>query len=184
MDTEQLMSDTMRRHMPGIKTQAQYDAVMAALDATRLVLNSILEQKLTQEAEAMQLLNAAFQVAKKATELQEKLSEVPTEATSSAADPFRNPPTQFEDNPEIQELQRHPQFNEVEMQAALMNHLETIETWDQLTAWYASTKKDRDQVKTQSLRNELLDAIRAKKNEWCVQCRNPHFDGGCECGKA
>lgn len=175
MDSEQMMADMMRKHMPGIKTQAQYDAVMTALEATKEALSAILAQDTAREAQAMMTLSAAFEVARKATELREKLGEVPDGAVSDAAAPFRD----LE-----QELKKHSQFDEVEIQLGLLRHLETITTYDQLTAWYASTKEFRDQVKTQSLRNELMDTIRAKKSSWCVQCRNPHFDGQCECGKA
>ena len=35
---------------------------------------------------------------------------------------------------------------------------------DALNVWYARTKVERDRVVTQSLRNSLLDSIRAKRN--------------------
>lgn len=139
-----MMAETMRRHMPGIKSQAQFDAVMTALEATKEILGAILDQDAAREELATTALQAALEVARKATELHGRLSEVPEGALSEAAAPFINAPA-----PE---------------QSELLSQLEAITTMDQLTAWYAFTKGQRDLIKTQSLRNELLDAIRAKKN--------------------
>ena len=163
MDVEKMMAETMRRHMPAIKTQAQFDAVMIALEATKEMMSGILEQDAAKEASAFAALQAAMDVARKATELQEKLQEVPEEAISDVAAPFRG----F--SPEEEELRRHSQFDEVTAQQRLLGDVEGIGTMDQLTAWYASTKPDRDQIKTQSLRNELMDAIRAKRNSLAAQ---------------
>ena len=149
MEVEKLMAETMRRHMPAIKTQAQFDAVMIALEATKEMMSGILEQDAVKEATAFQALQAAIDVARKATELKDKLDEVPEGAISDAAAPFRTAPAQF---------------TEEEVQKGLLRHLETLSTMDQLTAWYASTKEHRDAIKTQSLRNELMDTIRAKRN--------------------
>lgn len=149
MDAEQMMSDMMRRHMPGIKTQAQYDAVMAALDATKEVLNAILAQDFPRRVKAVEALSLSFYVTEKATELTHKLEEVPEAATSAASEAFKATPAQF---------------HEHEVQTTLMSQLADITSSDALNAWYSHTKPDRDKIVSQALRNELLDAVRAKRN--------------------
>lgn len=146
---DQLMADMLRKQMPGIKTQAQYNAVLGALDAVRLVLNAILTTDAPKEAEGRKALEMAFDVAAKATELSNKLEEVPEAATSTMAEEFKNPPAQF---------------HEYDHQRQLLNELEAVADVDGLNAWYASTKDRRDKIVTQGLRNILMDAIRARKS--------------------
>lgn len=165
----EVMAELLKQQMPGIKSQAQYDATLAALDCTVAALNAIFTSASDKDFDlAREALDLAFRAARKSTELTEKLEEVPEAVTSPAGDVFKKPPAQY---------------HEREIQVQLLADLLSISTYDELTRWYAATKGQRDQIVSQSLRNELLDQVRAKKNTWCVQCRNPHFDGVCECGK-
>ena len=148
MDQEQIMSDLLRKQMPGIKTQAQYNAVLGALDSVRLTLNSILTGDKTREAEGRKALNMAFEVTAKATEVTNKLEEVPEAATSKDAEVFKQPPAQF---------------HEYDTHNRLLAEMEALADLEALNAWYASTKDRRDKVVSQGLRNSLMDAIRAKK---------------------
>lgn len=147
-DQEQLMADMLRSQMPGIKTQAQYNAVLGALDAVRLILNAILIGSVSQALKGREALEMAFDLTAKATEVSKKLEEVPEAATSNMAAEFKNPPAQF---------------HEYDHQRQLLTELETIADVDGLNAWYASTKDRRDKIVTQGLRNILMDSIRAKK---------------------
>jgi hypothetical protein len=144
-----MMAEILKRQMPGIQSQAQYDAVAGALDAARLVLNGILEGKADQEAESRRALETAFEAVKAATTATRRLEEVPEAATSEASKAFKEEPAQF---------------TELEDQRRLLAELDAITGQAALTDWYNATKPRRDKVVTQSLRNELLDAIRAKKN--------------------
>jgi hypothetical protein len=149
MRPDQMMAEMLRKQMPGIKTQAQYDAVVGSLDAVRLVVNAILEGGGSKEAEARQALEMTFTVLAKATEVTNKLEDSPEAASSPAAEKFKAPPAQFQ---------------EQEVYSKLMGELETLGTLDALNFWYGQTKPERDRVVTQSLRNSLMDSIRAKRN--------------------
>ena len=145
-----MMADLIQQQMPGIKSQAQYDAVLGALDAVRLVLNAVLEKNYTQESEGRKALEMAFEAARQATELTNKLEEVPEAATSEASKVFKEAPAQFE---------------EADIQKRLLSELDGLSTFSELSTWYTDTKMDRDRIVNPKLRNTLLDAIRAKKGQ-------------------
>jgi len=148
-DPNLLSSVLLRDQMPGIKSQGQYDAVVGAMEALRMSLNAILEQDSGGETKAQKALEMALDATRKATEITGKLREVPEAADSEAAKSFTSPPAQFE---------------EYQIQRKLMKELDSLETLDDLNAWYALTKEQRDRIVTQALRNTLLDSIRSKKN--------------------
>jgi hypothetical protein len=147
--TEQLVAEAFKSQMPGIKSQAQYDAAVGALEATRLVINSLLNVDRRGELDAQRALELAFDAVRKATELTRKLEEAPEAATSDAAKQFKDAPAQYQ---------------EVEIHSQLTLELQLIRSVGALNDWYASTRDRRDKIVTQSMRNELLDAIRAKRN--------------------
>ena len=149
MSPDQMMADMLRKQMPGIKTQAQYDAVVAALDAVRLVINAILDGGGAKEVEARRALEMTFSALAKGTEITNKLEDSPEAATSPEAEKFKTPPAQF---------------HEQDVVAKLLGELEALGTLDALNAWYGQTKAERDRVVTQSFRNSLMDSIRAKRN--------------------
>jgi hypothetical protein len=142
------MAELLKEQMPGIKSQAQYNAVLGALDAVRLVLNAILEEDKAKETEARKALEMAFDVTAKATEITNKLEAVPEAATSKKSEDFKNPPVQF---------------HEYDIQRKLLTELEHISTLADLNKWYVNTKEQRDRVITQNLRDILMDTVRAKK---------------------
>jgi hypothetical protein len=147
MDLEKQMADMLRQQMPGIKSQAQYNAVLAALDAVRLTLNAILTGDKVKEAEGRKALEMTFDVTAKTTEITNKLEEVPEAASGKHAEEFKQPPVQF---------------NEYDVHKSLLTEAELLKDRDSLNAWYASTKDRRDKIVSQGLRNSLMDAIRAK----------------------
>ena len=86
---DRLIAEALKSQMPGIKSQAQYDATVGALEASRLVINSLLKRDATSELEARKALELAFDAVRKATELTIKLEDSPEAATSSAAQQFK-----------------------------------------------------------------------------------------------
>jgi hypothetical protein len=148
---ELMMAELLRRQMPAIKSQAQYDAVVGSLDAVRAVVNAILEGKPSEEADGRKALEMAFEAARVATHATQQLEDVPEAATSEASKAFKEEPAQF---------------TELEDQRRMLAELEAITTTEALNDWYADTKDRRDKIVNQKLRNELLDAIRAKKNSF------------------
>jgi hypothetical protein len=144
----EMLMQAMRQQMPGLKTQAQFNAALAVFDTVRMTLNYIFDGNATKAAEAKQALDLALDAATKITEITKQLEDVPEAATSPAAQEFKTPPAQF---------------MEYDTQKALLVELEQIASPGELSLWYGETKSRRDQIKSQTLRDTLLDTIRAKK---------------------
>lgn len=147
---QETIASLIQQQMPALKSQAQYDAVSGTLQAVQHLINSILESSKLREQEAAKALDLSLEALRTATELTLKLEEVPEAVSSSAGDAFKNPPAQF---------------SEVELVGELLSQLLDHATVEDLNQWYANTKEQRDKVVTQSLRNELLDAIRRRRNQ-------------------
>lgn len=146
-DPTRLVMQAMRQQMPALKTQAQFNAFMAAFDALRLTLNATFEGDAAKAIEGRSALNMALDVAVQVTEVGNQLRDVPEAATSKAADQFKNPPVHF---------------HEYDEQKALLTELEAVVSEANLRVWYEATKSRRDKVVSQGLRNHLIDAIRNK----------------------
>jgi hypothetical protein len=144
---DHMVLTALRREMPLLKSQEQFNAFRAAFDAFKAVLNAIFENKPANEVEARKLLEMAFTATHQTTELTRKLSDVPEAATSEAAEGFKNPPLEFGEYDELR---------------ALLAELAPIESNSVFDSWYSETKQRRDRIRTQSLRNTLIDTIRAK----------------------
>lgn len=147
-DTQRLLIESMRQTMPGLKTQAQFNAFIGAFDAFRVVMNAIFESDKAKEMEGRKALDLGFKAAEQTTELSNKLRDVPEAATSKAAEEFKKAPDEF---------------GEYDVQRQLLVELATLGSVDDLQAWYGRTKEQRDKVKSQTLRNALMDAIRDRK---------------------
>src|SRR4051812_49724244 len=66
---DRLIAEALKSQMPGIQSQAQYDAAVGALEATRLVVNALLGGDRPRELAAQRALELAFDAVRKATEL-------------------------------------------------------------------------------------------------------------------
>ena len=147
-DVNTLLSQTLGKRMPGMKTQAQFNTFRAAFEAFEAVINNIFSGNAAQEAEARKILETAFTACRQATDISRKLADVPEAATSKAADEFKKAPAEFQ---------------EYDVQQKLLGELGRLQGLDELKAWYEASKPERDSVKSQTLRNVLLDSIRARK---------------------
>jgi hypothetical protein len=85
---------------------------------------------------------------KQATHLGRKLEDVPEVATSKASNEFKRTPYEFE---------------EYDVQQKLLEELGNITDPSGFEHWYQETKERRNSVKSDSLKNTLYDAIRARK---------------------
>lgn len=142
------MTDFLRQQLPRVRTQAQFDAAAGAFEAARLMLNAIVDGDKEREAESRKVFEVALEAVGKASRLADQLEAEPEAASSPAAEAFKRPPAQFEER---------------ELQTQLLGELGAITDADALGAWYEKTKALRDRVVSQGLRNELLDAVRAKR---------------------
>jgi hypothetical protein len=147
-DINQLLAQALKTHIPGLKTQAQFNAFRAAFDAFHAVVGAIFDTDGPREEESRKLLDTAFLACKQATDITRKLSEVPEAASSKAAEEFKKAPAEFQ---------------EYDIQQQLLGELGRLQDLNTLTEWYKASKDRIDLVKSQTLRNILLDAVRARK---------------------
>jgi hypothetical protein len=134
--------------MPGLRTQAQFNAFSAAFDALRTAANGIFERDVTKALQGREALLKALDTLDTVTDVSEKLREVPEAATSAAAEEFKRPPSEF---------------GEYDLQKQLFTELSILATTEDLVIWYTENRGRIDKVRSQTLRNGLLDAIREKK---------------------
>ena len=138
----------LREQIPGLKSQAQFLALVAAIDAVKLAAKGIVERDPSREFAGRDALQKSLDALRQVTEVTEKLDAVPEAASSTAAKAFKEPPVL-----------------EGEVQRALLTALRDITSVRDLSAWYSDNRAQIDQVQGQALRNALLDAVRAKKAE-------------------
>lgn len=138
----------LKQQLPALKSQAQFHAFQAAFEAFRGVMNAIFRESIIAEKESLDALGKAFDVAKQATKITNQLADVPEAASSKQAEEFKNPPAEFQ---------------EYDVQRALFTELVLISSADELTTWYQANRNRIDLVRSATLRNPLLDAIREKK---------------------
>lgn len=148
LDMNQLLAEAIKRTMPSCKTQAQFATFRAAFDAFRATMDSIFQEDKGRMEETRKILDLAFQAAEQATVISRQLNDVPEAATSAASQEFRTPPAEFE---------------EYDVQQRLLAELGGFEELADLQQWYTNSRERRDSIRTQTLRNVLMDAIRAKK---------------------
>jgi len=147
---QDVMLNAMRQQIPNLKTQAQFNVFMASFDALRHTLNSAFGQDRPAFEKAKGVLNQALDAAFQISSIVEQLRTTPEAATSAAAAEFKNPPREFE---------------EYDVQKSLLVELGTKLTVADLQNWYDSNRARIDTVVSQTLRNELFDAIRNRKHE-------------------
>lgn len=135
------------RKIPGLNSQAQYDAAHAAMEVVCLELGLILGR--VNDHKSRNDLVTALDLVEKATDLYLKLSEVPEAATSPAAEAYKQPPAQLTEEGVVD---------------SLLSSLLEFQDKASLMAWYQSpeVKSAIAGVVSQSLRNRLLDTIRLK----------------------
>jgi hypothetical protein len=148
LDMDQVLTQALKSTMPSLKTQAQFNTFRAAFDAFRATMNAIFEGDGAKELESRKILDLSFTAAKQATDISRKLEDVPEAATSKASEEFKTPPAEFQ---------------EYDVQRKLLKELDDLKDTEALTAWYADTKAERERIRSQTLRNVLMDAIRDRK---------------------
>jgi hypothetical protein len=142
--------EMIRQQMPGIKTQAQFDAFMSGFDGLRIAMNGVFLGNDKEVADGRAMIERAFEVAMRVTTVVDKLRDVPEAATSEEAEQFKQAPREFIEEGVCRDL---------------LGELEVISKRDVLSTWYTASRKRIELVKTPKLRNELFDAIRAKRKE-------------------
>lgn len=148
VNAHEVMLNAIRGQIPNLKTQAQFTLFMRAFDALRLTLNAAFGLDKEAYEKGKQALGLILDSAFSMSEVVEKLAENPDAATSAAAAEFKNPPKEF---------------TEYDTQKSLLLELGMLKTAEELQRWYDNNRSRMDGVVSQTLRNELFDAIRVKK---------------------
>ena len=144
------MKDTIAqllKQIPGIKSQAQYDASGAAIASLCAMLEGLLSE--TPDPQARTALDHSLGLVERATDIYYKLAEAPEATTSSASEVFKQEPIQFTEEGTVDRLL---------VELGRFQDKATIQEWYQS----AEVKEQIAKVVTQSTRNRLLDTIRAK----------------------
>jgi hypothetical protein len=147
---EEAMMGMIQQQIPNIKTQAQLNTFMAAMDALRTCVNNYFGRDPEAADRARQALNKALDMAAKMPEIEDQLAEMPDDIKSDEAKAFTAEPKEF---------------HEHDKQRALVVELAGITDRDELERWYATNRQTIDEVSDQRLRNELFDSIRLKRKE-------------------
>ena len=144
---QEVMLNYMKQQVPNLKTQVQFDLFMQCFDALRKAMNAAYGLDKASYEQFKGALDMLMATGLKVSAAVEQLQENP-EATTNQD--FKQAPKQFE---------------EQDVQSALIIELSLIQSGDDLQQWY-TTNKDRihGQVVSPALRNHLLDSIRAKRN--------------------
>lgn len=148
VESDQGFLALLQKSMPGMRSQAQFNAFMTGFEALRGVMDGIFSGHPEAIQKYREALLKSLDAAQQVTDLTEKLTDVPEAATSKLAEDFKKPPYQF---------------SEYDTQRALMSELEGLTTLDALTRWWTSNRQRIDEVRSPMLRNPLIDAVRAKK---------------------
>lgn len=133
------------QRMLKLGSQAQYDAFEGALYAFCALASKILSKDTNTETEAT-ILGEALTALRLATDLTNKIREVPEAAAETSKD-FIDPPKELVER---------------DLQAALLAELDRLDGIAQFNSWYSQNRERIDRVVSYSLRNELYDAIRLK----------------------
>jgi hypothetical protein len=147
---EEQMLAMIRQQVPNIKSQAQFNMFMGCFDALRATLNHYFGRNPDGAQRAREALNKALDMAAKMPELEDQVAEMPAEMRSEAARSFTEPPKEF---------------HEHDKQRALLIKVAGFTDLGELDGWYTEHRQEIDEVVDQRLRNELFDAIRAKRRE-------------------
>jgi hypothetical protein len=141
-----VIEKAIQQGMPNCKTKAHFELTLQASEALRVYLNAAFGFDRETAAKAREGLNKLIDLAPELATVTQKLEDHP-EATTNRD--FVEPPRDY--------------THEEVTQKTLLEALGTLQSSEDLTSWYSNMKTTMDQVNAPRLRNELFDAIRAKK---------------------
>jgi hypothetical protein len=144
---QEVMLNYMKQQVPNLKTQVQFDLFMQCFDAMRKAMNAAFGLDKTSYEQFKGALDMLMNTGLKVSAAVEQLKENPEASTN---EDFKQAPKQFQ---------------EQDVQTALLAELAQLKSGTELQEWYTANKdRIHGQVVSPVLRNQLLDAIRAKRN--------------------
>lgn len=149
MNSSILLSE-LRKLVPGIRTQAQFDIFMAGFQALTLGMQAAFHGDRSQVETSKTALTSTLDLALQATDLAQKLEDVGEAANGEEADRHKKEPKEF---------------SEIATQEALLQELSSIATVASLREWYQENRVRFEQLQTPTMRNSFFDAVRARHSE-------------------
>lgn len=140
------MAELIRQMVPSIRTQGQYDLYMQAFEALSITMDNYFSNR--DATVSLETLNKCLAMAPRVADLVEKAEQIPEEERQKDVQGFVQPPVQF---------------TEEEDQRRLLTELASVTTTQALNTWYLGERSRIDKVVSKKYRDELFDAIRAKK---------------------
>lgn len=144
-DAVEIVRQAVEQQMPHCKTQAHFDLVLQAWEMLKVYLEAAYGFDLDGMAMARGGLNRLLDLAPQVARAHAQVQETPEAVTN---------PDYVEPARELTEHHKH---------ATLVTELEDIDSMQRLQTWYASAKPILDGIVNQALRDQIFDAIRAKK---------------------
>lgn len=146
---EEAMIQMLKAQMPNLTTQGHYDTFVQAFDALRKTLNAYFGDNKAGGDHAREQLTKVLDMAIKIPEMAQQFAEMSDDEKSDKAKAFTKPATEL---------------HEYDTQKQLLLELTAIETSEALEKWYATKREAIDSVVSKRARDEVFDAIRAKRN--------------------
>lgn len=146
---EEMMLQMLKSQMPNLTTQGHYDTFMAAFDVLRKTLNAYFGGNVAGGDSAREQLDKALDMAAKLPEMEAKFAEMADDEKSDEAKDFTSPAKEL---------------HEYDIQKQLLLELAGIESSEKLEEWYAAKRDPLDSIVSKRARDEVFDAIRAKRN--------------------
>ncbi len=144
-DINQTMIEAMKKQMPNLKTQAQFDNAVRLFEVLQIYINAALGQDDEETARARDTLDQGLDLTAQLAVMAEQAAASP-EVTSNPD--FTEPPKQFTEQDSCEQFHKD---------------LGAINSSEKLQQWYAANKTAFDRVTSKKLRDKLFDSIRAKK---------------------
>ncbi len=139
--------DALQGMMPGVKTEAQARLAVACFESLKAYLEANFNRDMVGIHMTKDTLDKALGLVANLLYIEDGVQEIPEEQRSSTAQSFISGPGE----------------QEQEVLQSLLEQISGISTTQELQEWYKSTATAREKVVALDLRNQLFDAIRAKR---------------------
>lgn len=147
---QELLTSMLQILVPNLKSQAHFNLFIASFEALTSCMNAYFAGDQEQAKVIRKALDQALDKASEVHAVTSKIEEMPADSLSEASKEFVSAPKQF---------------LEFDRQRRLLAELAQIQSMDVLNTWYAASKSEMDLIVSHSLRNELFDAVRSKKQD-------------------
>jgi len=147
--TDESMMAALRAKTPNLKTKMQMQLLVTGADAYMLAMDCLFAGKKEEAKQAMNAVIAIWDATEKATEISEKVAEIPAEERSASASEFVDAPDQEEYT-----------YTQLMYEMALITSKEALEIW------YRDKRQEMEKLRSPKYRNGFFDRIRDLKGSF------------------